>query len=233
VESLDRAADRMLFAALPGYTAGPAGPRSDRRGRTEEAVSASLQDFTAEVLAWRNWWNTAHRPRALPGRTPLEARQADPTPVTDIPAAGLWAFALEDDGRPRKLTGHGVSWRGRTYAAAWMAGQAGRRVRVRYMPHHDHEMEVCDARGRHLGPGAPSGRGRPRATAGAARGARSAPGACAPTRRAPNACAADGSPPPPARSPPSGWEPSQPPAQADRELAAGRLQRDAETVAAG
>lgn len=33
-----------------------------------------------------------------------------------------------------------------------MTGQAGRQVRVRYMPHHDHEIEVCDARSRHLGP---------------------------------------------------------------------------------
>ncbi|MER5539760.1 transposase family protein [Streptomyces mirabilis] len=156
VENLNRAADRMLFAALPGYTAGPTGPRSGRRGRaagSEEAASAlSFQDFTAEVLEWTNWWNTAHRPKTLSGRTPLEAWQADPTPVTDIPAADLWAFTLEDDGRPRKLTSHGVSWRGRTYIAAWMTGQAGRQVRVRYMPHHDHEIEVCDARGRHLGP---------------------------------------------------------------------------------
>ncbi|MFI2790877.1 Mu transposase C-terminal domain-containing protein [Kitasatospora sp. NPDC018614] len=151
VESLNRAADRMLFAALPGYSAGPTGPR--RRGRSAGAVSAlSFQDFTAEVLEWTNWWNTAHRPKSLSGRTPLQAWQADPTPVTDISAADLWAFTLEDDGRPRKLTSHGVSWRGRTYVAAWMTGQAGREVRVRYMPHHDHEIEVCDARGRHLGP---------------------------------------------------------------------------------
>jgi putative transposase len=86
VESLNRAADRMLFAALPGYTAAPTGPRPERRGRTAGAVSAlSFQDFTAEVLEWTNWWNTAHRPKALPGRTPLEAWQADPTPVTDVP----------------------------------------------------------------------------------------------------------------------------------------------------
>ncbi|MFJ5534109.1 Mu transposase C-terminal domain-containing protein [Streptomyces sp. NPDC093261] len=153
VESLNRAADRMLFAALPGYTVGPTGPRSERRGRTAGALSAlSFQDFTAEVLEWTNWWNTAHGPKALSGHTPLEAWQADPTPVTDIPAADLWAFTLEDDGRPRKLTSHGVSWRGRVYTAAWVTGQAGRQVRVRYMPHHDHEIEVCDARGRHLGP---------------------------------------------------------------------------------
>ncbi|MFM9709082.1 hypothetical protein [Streptomyces galilaeus] len=59
VESLNRAADRMLFAALPGYTAGPAGPRSERRERTTGAVSAlSFKDFTKEVLAWTNWWST-------------------------------------------------------------------------------------------------------------------------------------------------------------------------------
>ncbi|MFJ7242797.1 hypothetical protein ACIQWB_37545 [Streptomyces olivaceus] len=66
VESLNRAADRMLFAALPGYTTGP---RSERQGRTAGAVSTlSFQDFTAEILAWTNWWNTAHRPKALSGR---------------------------------------------------------------------------------------------------------------------------------------------------------------------
>ncbi|WP_399136023.1 hypothetical protein Q3A86_36365 [Streptomyces sp. NBUA17] len=57
------------------------------------------------------------------GRTPLEAWQADPTPVTDLAAADLWAYTLEDEGRPRKLTSHGVSWRGRTYTAAWMTGR--------------------------------------------------------------------------------------------------------------
>jgi putative transposase len=70
VESLNRAADRMLFAALPGYTTGPTKPRSGRRGptnRTGEAASAlSFQDFTAEVLEWTNWWNTAHRPKPCP-----------------------------------------------------------------------------------------------------------------------------------------------------------------------
>jgi putative transposase len=155
VENLNRAADRMLFAALPGYTAGPTSHRSGRRGHTagseKPAPALSFQDFTEQVLAWTNWWNTTHRPKALSGRTPLEAWQADPTPVTDIPAADLWAFTLEDDGRPRRLTSHGVHWRGRTYSAAWMTGQAGRQIRVRYMPHHDHEIEVCDARGRHLG----------------------------------------------------------------------------------
>ncbi|WP_437026070.1 Mu transposase C-terminal domain-containing protein [Streptomyces bungoensis] len=155
VENLNRAVDRMLFAALPGYTLTPAKPRPGRRkgaGRRPETSGVlSFQDFTAEVLAWTHWWNTEHRPRALSGRTPLEAWQADPTPVTDVPAADLWTFTLEDDGRTRKLTSHGVRWRGRTYIAPWMTGQAGRTVTVRYMPHHDHEIDICDARGRYLG----------------------------------------------------------------------------------
>jgi len=46
----------------------------------------------------------------------------------------------------------GVAWRARQYVAAWMTGQAGREVRLRHMPHHEHEVEVFDARtGEHLG----------------------------------------------------------------------------------
>ncbi len=157
VENLNRAVDRMLFAALPGYTLTPTKHRSTRRskgaGRRPDASGAmSFRDFTAQVLTWTHWWNTEHRPKALSGRTPLEAWQADPTPVTDIPATDLWTFTLEDDGRPRKLTSHGVRWRGRTYIAPWMTGQAGRTVTVRYMPHHDHEIDICDAKGSYLGP---------------------------------------------------------------------------------
>jgi hypothetical protein len=59
---------------------------------------------------------------------------------------------LEDDGRTRKITTKGVAWRARQYVAAWMTGQAGREVRLRHMPHHEHEIEVFDARtGEHLG----------------------------------------------------------------------------------
>jgi putative transposase len=45
-----------------------------------------------------------------------------------------------------------VAWLARQYVAAWMTGQAGREVRLRHMPHHEHEVEVFDARtGEHLG----------------------------------------------------------------------------------
>ncbi|MGQ4616385.1 Mu transposase C-terminal domain-containing protein [Nocardia sp. R7R-8] len=60
---------------------------------------------------------------------------------------------LEDDRRHRKITTKGVAFgRGRHYIADWMVGRVGTTVRLRYMPHHDHEVEVFDARaGAHLG----------------------------------------------------------------------------------
>ena len=59
---------------------------------------------------------------------------------------------LEDDGKVRKITTKGVGWRARKYVGAWMTGQVGREVRLRCMPHHEHEVEVFDGRTHeHLG----------------------------------------------------------------------------------
>ncbi|MQY40311.1 hypothetical protein SRB17_83440 [Streptomyces sp. RB17] len=129
----------QLFAALPGYTV----TRSPRRGKKESAdcdapLPLTFTEFTAEVLAWITWWNTEHRPDGLSGQSPVEAWQRDLTPLSDIPEAAAWALMLEGEGRAWKLTSHGVRWRGRDYVGAWMAGQAGRSVRIRYIPHHDH-----------------------------------------------------------------------------------------------
>lgn len=157
VENLNGAVDRMLFAALPGDTT-PAPPRRRNRERSTapdtraEQPLLSFRDFTSELLNWVTWWNTAHRPRGLRGRTPLETWQGDPTPVADIPADLLWALTLEDTNRSRTITSHGVRFRNRDYLADWMTGQVGRTVSVRHMPHHLHEIELCDpATGRHLG----------------------------------------------------------------------------------
>lgn len=148
MENLNRCAERMLFAALPGYR--PKKPR--RRPDQRPTIPAlSFHAFTEQLLAWATWWNTEHHPTALDGATPLEAWRADPTPLTDVPATDVWSFTLEDDGRLRSITSHGVRFNNRDYIADWMTGQAGREVTVRFMPHHDHEIEVCTPRGRHLG----------------------------------------------------------------------------------
>ncbi|CAM5649129.1 hypothetical protein STANM337S_06534 [Streptomyces tanashiensis] len=90
---------------------------------------------------------TAHRPRLLSGRMPLEEWRADSALVTDVLPWTCGPFALEGDDGPRKLTGHGVWWRGRVCIAAWMTCRAGPAGMVRCMPHHDHESDVCAACG--------------------------------------------------------------------------------------
>ncbi|GAA2289044.1 hypothetical protein GCM10010145_69220 [Streptomyces ruber] len=148
IENLNHCATVMLFAALPGYT--PKKPRK-RPDRRPAGPPMTFQAFTEELLAWVAWWNTEHHPTELAGCTPLEAWQADAAPLNDIPAADVWFFTLEDDGRTRVLTSHGLTFRNRDYLADWMTGQAGREVTVRFMPHHIHEIEVCTPHGRHLG----------------------------------------------------------------------------------
>ncbi|NGN67610.1 transposase [Streptomyces sp. A7024] len=148
IENLNRNATRMLFAALPGYT--PKKPRR-RPDRRPAAPVLSFEAFTEELLAWTRWWNTEHQPDGLGGATPLEAWQADATPLNDVLPADVWAFTLEDDGRTRTITSHGVRFQNRDYIADWMTGQAGREVTVRFMPHHGHEIEVCTPHGRRLG----------------------------------------------------------------------------------
>lgn len=73
-----------------------------------------------------------------------------------------------------------MSWRGRTYVAAWMTGQACREVRVRYMPHHDHEIDICDASGKYLGPAHLADAATPNNSMPCAQPVRSVPGVCAP-----------------------------------------------------
>ncbi|MEU6768123.1 transposase family protein [Streptomyces sp. NPDC046853] len=149
IENLNHCATVMLFAALPGYT--PKKPRLRPDRRPETAPPLSFKAFTEHLLAWAQWWNTEHRPAELHGATPLQAWQSDPTPLNDISATDVWSFTLEDDGRTRTITSHGVRFRNRDYIADWMTGQAGLKVTVRFMPHHTHEIELCTPHGRHLG----------------------------------------------------------------------------------
>ncbi|MFF8271829.1 Mu transposase C-terminal domain-containing protein [Streptomyces sp. NPDC016562] len=143
VEGLNRAVESMFLAALPGYTRQPRPGR--RRARPKNEALLDFEDFTTRLLDWVAWWNTSHHPGPLKGRSPLQAWEADPTPLREIGADELWTFTLEDDGRVRVLSSKGVRFRNRDYVAAWMTGLAGERVRVRFMPHHDCRIEVFDA----------------------------------------------------------------------------------------
>ncbi|MEU0009612.1 transposase family protein, partial [Streptomyces sp. NPDC006314] len=153
VEGLNRAVESMFLASLPGYARQP--HPGKRSSRPKDEVLLRFEDFTTRLLAWTLWWNTEHRPAPLRGKTPLQAWQDDPTPLRDVPAADLWTFTLEDAGT-RTLTTRGIRFRRRDYVGAWMTGQAGIQVRIRFMPHHDHGIEVYHAAtGRYLGPRGP------------------------------------------------------------------------------
>ncbi|MFJ3861506.1 Mu transposase C-terminal domain-containing protein [Streptomyces sp. NPDC090085] len=151
VEGLNRAVEVMFLAALPGYVRQPRPGR--RPARPKDEVLLDFEDFTARLLGWVEWWNTVHQPGPLGGKTPLQAWEGDPTPVREVSPEELWTFTLEDDGRVRVVSTQGVRFRRRDYAGPWMTGLAGTRVRVRFMPHHDHRIEVFDATtSRYLGP---------------------------------------------------------------------------------
>lgn len=152
IEALNAAVEEMFLVSLPAYTrrARPVGAhRPDTVGEM-----LSFADFVDALLRWVRWWNTEHHPSGLgSGRTPLQAWESDPTPIEEVDEEQLAFFALEDDGRPRKISTSGVRWCRRFYIAPWMVGHAGRAVRVRYLPHYDGQIEVFAAErpGRHLG----------------------------------------------------------------------------------
>ncbi|WP_284717983.1 Mu transposase C-terminal domain-containing protein [Streptomyces sp. G1] len=151
VEGLNRSVERMFLAALPGYVRQPRPGK--RPARPKDEVLLGFEDFTARLLEWVTWWNTVHQPAPLGGKTPLEAWQDDPTPLREVGAHELWTFTLEDDGQPRVLSTRGVRFRNRDYVGPWMSGHGGLKVRVRFMPHHDHRIEIFHAdTGRYLGP---------------------------------------------------------------------------------
>ncbi|MFJ5546502.1 Mu transposase C-terminal domain-containing protein [Streptomyces sp. NPDC093225] len=152
VEALNGAVEEMLLVSLPGYTHRARPAEAYRPDAAEDLLP--YPDFVKALLDWVAWWNTEHRPEGLAdGVTPLAAWEADPTPVEDVAEERLAFFALEDDGRQRKITTKGISWRRRFYIGDWMAGHVGTAVRLRYLPHYDGQIEVfaTEEWGRHLG----------------------------------------------------------------------------------
>lgn len=142
VEALNGAVEQMLLVSLPGYTRRARPAQAHRPDPVENLLS--YPDFVKVLLDWVAWWNTEHHPSGVPdGMTPRE----------DVPEEQLAFFAVEDDGRIRKITTNGVAWRRRAYIADWMVGYVGTRVRLRYLSHYDGQIEVFSAEhpDRHLG----------------------------------------------------------------------------------
>jgi putative transposase len=150
IETINNAVKTMFYTSLPRYT--HASDTLSGKPIDPDAPPLSFEQFVERFATWVRWWNSEHTMPALEGRTPLQAWEEDPTPVSVVSSEKLWLFTLEDDGRTRKVTTKGVSWHQRYYVAAWMTGLVGTPVRLRYMPNHDHEIEVYHAgTAEHLG----------------------------------------------------------------------------------
>ncbi|MFF7581112.1 hypothetical protein ACFZBE_40175 [Streptomyces sp. NPDC008061] len=66
-----------------------------------EAPPLTYEAFVGLLLDWVTWWNTRHHPSALNGKTPVEAWQADATPLTgDVRAGGRRRYVHDHHRRP-------------------------------------------------------------------------------------------------------------------------------------
>lgn len=150
VERLNRTAMTRFFADLPRYTKSPRLDHCHRVGDQDPPLT--FEAFVDLLRDWVHRHNTEHVLERT-GLTPLQAWLTDPTEIRPEPdPAQLRAFMLESDHRPRKITSHGVEFAGRHYMPENGIGRLGVQVRVRWMPHHDHEIDLYTHRGnRYLG----------------------------------------------------------------------------------
>lgn len=150
IERLNRTSMTRFFADLPRYTKAPLLDHRSRVG--DEDPPLTFEAFVSRLGEWVTEHNTQHVVQRT-GMTPLEAWLADPSEIRPEPtAAELRAFMLESDHRPRKITSHGVEFAGRCYMPENGVGRIGVQVRVRWMPHHAHEIDLYTFRGnRYIG----------------------------------------------------------------------------------
>ncbi|GAA2932894.1 Mu transposase C-terminal domain-containing protein [Streptomyces enissocaesilis] len=150
VEAVNGAIKKTLFAGMPGYTHAP----TLRGGKPVDPDQPLLhfEAFVGLVLQWVHRWNHENTLKSLRGQTPRQAWDADPALIETVTAEDLHTYTLERHGKPLVINNGGVRWRQRNYIADWMHGRVGEKVSLRYLPHHDHRVELYDPQsGRHLG----------------------------------------------------------------------------------
>uniref|UniRef100_UPI003C7B3FB4 Mu transposase C-terminal domain-containing protein n=1 Tax=unclassified Streptomyces TaxID=2593676 RepID=UPI003C7B3FB4 len=150
VEAVNGAIKKTLFAGMPGYTHAP----TLRGGKPVDPDQPLLhfEVFVGLVLEWVHHWNHENTLKGLGGQTPRQAWDADSALIETVTAEDLHTYTLERHGKPLTINNGGVRWRNRNYIADWMHGRVGEKVHLRYLPHHDHRIELYDPQsGRHLG----------------------------------------------------------------------------------
>lgn len=145
VERVNRSIEQLFLSTLPGFVHGARG----KDGRLVEdgpllGLDALVELFAAFVVHY----NTVRPHQGLGGRTPLQAWNADTTPLAVVPPRHLRHLLLARV--DRTVTKRGVRLDGRVYNCDELCGWVGQRVEVRYLPHHHHEVEVVSG-GHHLG----------------------------------------------------------------------------------
>ncbi len=127
------------LAPLPGYI------DSGRNDRGEYLLAAKALPEQSLLNALRSWiegYNTVHVHRVL-GSTPLQAWQADPTPLREVPRDQLWQDFLISDHKP-KVGKAGIRFKGVDYLDVHneLDHVIGRTVEVRHLPHDRSFIEV-------------------------------------------------------------------------------------------
>ena len=144
VERVNSSIEQLFLATLPGFVHGARG----RNGKlVEDGPLLSLEALVELFAAFVVQYNTVRRHQGLAGRTPMQAWNADSTPLVVVPPRHLRHLLLARV--ERTVTKRGVRLDGRVYNCAGLCGWVGERVEVRYLPHHHHEVEVFRA-GEHL-----------------------------------------------------------------------------------
>ncbi|MGW6898979.1 Mu transposase C-terminal domain-containing protein [Streptomyces sp. NPDC054919] len=152
IESINEAVRDTLFKGLPGYTERPTTKPRRKRPPIEDLLT--FEHFVSQLLKWVHWWNHEHKIRNLGNRTPAQAWADDLTIIRDIPPEALHHFTLEAARSFYIIQGDGVHWKNNVYLDAWMNGHVGKKVAVRFMPHHDRRIELTDPKtSAYLGPG--------------------------------------------------------------------------------
>ncbi|MFF5931602.1 Mu transposase C-terminal domain-containing protein [Streptomyces hydrogenans] len=151
VEAVNKAIKITLFAGMPGYTHAPT--LLGNKPVDPDQPLLHFEAFVARVRTWIHWWNHENTIRDLGNRTPAQAWNDDPTPIETIDPSALHTYTLERHGKPLTINNTGVRWKGADYIADWMHGYVGQKVTLRYLPHHNHRVELYNpANGHHLGP---------------------------------------------------------------------------------
>ncbi|MCX5063833.1 MULTISPECIES: Mu transposase C-terminal domain-containing protein [unclassified Streptomyces] len=150
IERLNGTGVTRFFADLPRYTKAPL--LDHRRRVGDQDPPLTFEAFVDKLRQWVEEHNTQHVLERT-GMTPLEAWLSDPTEIRPEPSPEeLRAFMLESDNKIHKVTSHGVEFRNRYYMPEKGVGRIGLELRVRWMPHHDHEIDLYTFRGnRYLG----------------------------------------------------------------------------------